>query len=158
MAEIRTSKGDIILVDDEDFTLLNQRAWQINDSGYAIRSQRVGPRKDGKKIQLAIHRVILGLEHGDTRQVDHINGDPLDNRRANLRICSKDENARNRRVHSNNRLRVKGVSAHGNKFRSEIQIDKRRIYLGLHETAELANEFYALAAEMLHGEFASSRM
>lgn len=157
MAKILTKRGVAIIVDDEDFAALPPNGWYLKD-GYAQRSKRIGPRKEGKKIIIPMHRMIMGLEAGDPRQVDHVNGDTLDNRRANLRICSKDENCRNRRVHSNNRLGIKGVSAHGDKFRSEIQINKRRIYLGLHDTAELANEFYALAAEMLHGEFASTRM
>jgi len=158
MAEIRTKRGDVILVDDEDYANLSSKVWFVDGYGYAKRTQRVGPRREGKQITIPMHRYILGMESGDSRQVDHINGNPMDNRRANLRICSKDENCRNRRVHSNNRLGIKGVSAHGDKFRSEIQVNKRRVYLGLHDTAELANEFYALAAEMLHGEFASTRM
>lgn len=157
MAEIYTSKGIAILVDDEDFASLPKSGWYIQ-GGYARRTQRIGPRKEGKMLLIAMHRLILGLDAGDRRQVDHINGNPLDNRRCNLRICHKDENSRNRRVHKNNRLGIKGVSAHGNKFRSEIAVNKRRIYLGLFPTAELANEFYALAAELVHGEFASSRM
>lgn len=158
MREIFTRKGERIIVDDKDFADLSKQPWFIDTGGYARRTKRIGPRKEGKKIIIAMHRYLLGMEAGDSRQVDHINGDRLDNRRENLRICSKDENSRNRRVHSNNRLGVKGVSPHGHKFRSEIQVNNRRVYLGLHDTAELANEFYALAAEMLHGEFASSRM
>lgn len=156
MAEIKTKRGDVILVDDEDYAELASRSWFVDGNGYAKRTQRVGPRREGRQITIPMHRHIVGLDGNDRRQVDHINGNPLDNRRANLRICSKDENSRNRRVHSNNRLGIKGVSRHGLKFRSEIQINKRRIYLGLHDTAELANEFYSLAAEMLHGEFANA--
>lgn len=154
MAEILTKSGVSILVDDEDFSMLPKTGWYIQD-GYARRSQRIGPRIEGKQLLISMHRQIMGLLPGDKRQVDHINRNRLDNRRSNLRICTKDENCRNRTVHSNNLLGLKGVSAHGNKFRSEIQINKRRIYLGLHPTAELAKEFYDLAAQMIHGEFAS---
>lgn len=154
MAEILTGTGVSILVDDEDFSSLPKTGWYIQD-GYARRSQRVGPRSEGKQLLISMHRQIMGLQPGDKRQVDHINRNRLDNRRCNLRICTKDENSRNRTMHSNNLLGVKGVSAHGNKFRSEIQINKRRIYLGLHPTVELAKEFYDLAAQMIHGEFAS---
>lgn len=157
MAVIMTTRGEEIVVDDADFEALNVRKWQVSADGYARRSQRVGPRKEGRKLPIVMHRLIMGLSFGDGLEVDHINGNRLDNRRANLRVCLKRENARNRPTHRNNRLGVKGVSAHGKKFRSEIQIDKRRIYLGLHETAELAAEFYSLAADMVHGEFANCR-
>lgn len=156
MAELRTKRGDVILVDDEDFMALSKPSWHVTSDGYAKRTVRIGRRSEGKKITVAIHRQILGLERGDARQVDHINGNKLDNRRCNLRICLKDENARNRKTNANNQLGYKGVSRHGLKSRVEIQSHVRRVYLGLHPTAELANEFYALAAEMLHGEFANA--
>lgn len=79
------------IVDEEDFETLNAYRWFLSSEGYAL---RVTPRPNRQTISMA--RSILGLERGDKRTADHINRQKLDNRRANLRILSNQEQAQNR--------------------------------------------------------------
>lgn len=90
--------------------------------------------------------------------VDHINGNGLDNRRCNLRVCSHGENMRNRTMNRNNRSGYKGVyfdpDKNGRPWRAQIRANGRKHSLGRFDTAEQAYEAYQKAAERLHGEFA----
>lgn len=151
MAEIKTKKGEVILVDDEDFEWLNQFEWRLNDRGYAIRAYN--DKANGKNFVVRMHRAILGISNSSIH-ADHKNGDRADNRRENLRTCTIAENARNRSMHDGKRFGLKGVykSARGGYWSSIMHNGKRR-HLGTFETPELAAEFYQLASDMLHGEF-----
>lgn len=137
-----------ILVSPEDEALLVRHPWKITNGGYVIRYFM----SNGVSRHELLHRVIIGALPGQV--VDHINGDPLDCRRENLRICSHAENMRNRRVSRSNSLGVKGVYRDQNRFRAQIDVDKRRIRLGSFRTVEAAKEAYRAAALLYHGEFA----
>lgn len=80
------TKGKFSKVDNDDFDSINSELWLCTPLGYALR--RVG----GKGVWM--HRVITNCPIG--LEVDHINGDKLDNRKSNLRICTKKENQGNR--------------------------------------------------------------
>jgi hypothetical protein len=151
--EIFTKSGMRILVDKECFGSLSKYSWSISRGGYARR----GFRKDGNKTYLQMHREILGLSPDDNQVVDHINGNKLDNRRANLRICDRSENNWNVPIRSDNTSGLKGVQWHAKsqKWMAQIGFRYRTVYLGLHETAQAAHEAYCLAADMLHGEYAN---
>lgn len=153
MAEILTSKGKIILVSDEDFYSLNQHAWRIDRHGYAGRSVFVKETK--KTIFELMSRRIVGLQQGDIRQVDHIDGDRLNNVRENLRICTKEQNGYNRSCGRPNKTGYKGVSKQGNRWQSIIRANGKQFYLGLFTTPEDAYAAYCKAAFELHGEFAN---
>lgn len=101
--------------------------------------------------------MIMGIPLHDPRNVDHINGDGLDNRRENLRVCTHAENTRNKRMLSANTTGLKGVSWHkkDKKFRAQIGFDGQKVHLGNFDDPHLAHEMYCLAADMLHGEFAN---
>lgn len=102
-----------------------------------------------------MHRLITGAGAG--QQVDHINGNKLDNRRSNLRLCTQSENMRNRGATALNTSGFKGVhwSANDRKWRAGIKVEGKRIFLGLYLSKEEAAEAYNRAAESLHGLFAS---
>ncbi|MGB9151637.1 MAG: HNH endonuclease [Alphaproteobacteria bacterium] len=102
-----------------------------------------------------MHRLILGLSAGDPRQIDHINGDTLDNRDENIRICSAAENARNRGK-NRNKIGYKGVKrAHKSaRFTATIYVEGKNIHLGTRDTAEEAALLYDEAAIHHFGEFA----
>lgn len=89
--------------------------------------------------------------------VDHINGNRADNRFSNLRVVGRIGNAQNRRTNSTNRSGFKGVSWHKRVRRwvAKIQWNRREKHLGYFDTASEAHEFYCLAADMLHGQFAN---
>lgn len=155
MAEIFTKKGERILVDDEDFGNLNAFRWHVSNYGYARCNEPTGLAKPRYRL-VSLHRQLVGLAFGDVRQVDHINGDRLDNRKANLRICTHAENGRNRGAPRNNTSGFKGVHFHKQcrKWQAQIKIDGQKKHLGLFDSAEEAHAAYCLAADLLHGTFA----
>jgi HNH endonuclease len=87
------------------------------------------------------------------QQVDHINGDTLDNREANLRFATKTQNQANAGRYRNNRSGYRGVSVDGEsrKYRAQIKVQKRLIHLGFFATAEDAAIVHDAAAIWLHG-------
>jgi len=99
----------------------------------------------------------MGLARGDGLVIDHINGNRLDNRKENLRICSRGENSRNQALSRGNTSGFKGVTWHkyAGKFFVQITCAGKRRNLGYFDCPELGHEFYCLAADMLHGEFAN---
>jgi hypothetical protein len=90
--------------------------------------------------------------------VDHINGNPLDNRKCNLRICSHCDNTKNVGFNKSNKCGYKGVyfAKWANQYRAEIQCDGKRVKLGYFRTAEEAYKAYCDAARELHGAFANT--
>lgn len=139
----------LIKVDAEDAHFLELN-WHVNSGGYVVRNLRLD---SVTRITLGLHRAILGLGYGDKRQVDHINGDLLDNRRSNLRICIKADNAKNRKLNKNNPLRIKGVTMEGKSYKAQIQSDGRKVYLGCFTSLAKAEAAYLSVAERLHGQF-----
>lgn len=110
------------------------------------------------KLYLA-HRLAWLYAHGEwpAAQIDHINGNPNDNRLENLRGATHAENARNSRKPRNaTTSRLKGVSFDKSrgKWMAQIGHDGQHIHLGRHNTEEAAHAAYCAAAEHLHGNFA----
>lgn len=98
MIKIPLTKGLFALIDDEDFAKVSQYKWTAsresrNTKWYAIRMEQ-DPDRPGKRKKIRMHRFIMGLPVGryDTRVVDHINDDGLDNTRGNLQIVTQEEN------------------------------------------------------------------
>ena len=109
------------LIDAEDWYLVGQMKWELF-RGRALHRIYVGR---GKYKVLFLHRVLMGMCNDIELSVDHINGDPLDNRKDNLRICTHAENMRNVRMHRDNSSGYKGVSFHPQtgKWRSRIMVN-----------------------------------
>lgn len=147
MKEIELKNGGSTLVDDEDFEELSKSQWLNTHRGYVVRYV-------GKSI-LRMHRVVMDLSLDDERCVDHINGNRLDNRRSNLRVCTKSENAKNRKVYRTNTSGYRGVSWHkkNKKWQAKIKSNGKVIYLGEFTVIEDAAEAYRVAANELHGDF-----
>lgn len=153
MKEIQLTQGKVALVDDEDFDFLNRWKWyatRIGKTFYAVRSERIG--RSNKRV--CMHRAILQSQSGI--MVDHKNGDGLDNRRSNLRNCSKVENQRNQGIRQDNQSGFKGVCWENGKqkWRADISIYRRRKFLGHYATKEEAAIAYNKAALVWHGDFA----
>jgi len=106
------------------------------------------------------HRIIWLMMTGEepVGVVDHINGDPQDNRWENLRLASIAENSRNSRHRTNSASPLKGASFNNRDKRwvAQITVNRKYHHLGMFDTAEEAHEAYKRAAERLHGEFARS--
>lgn len=89
-------------------------------------------------------------------QVDHIDGNGLNNQRDNLRVATKTENMRNSKRRKNNTSGFKGVSKNGKHgYMAKIAMGKTQIYLGTFTTPEAASEAYIKAAKRLFGDFAN---
>lgn len=150
MKEIPISGKLVTLVDDQDYDWLNQWKWYAGGSPARI---YVARQEKGSLKTIRMHRLILGAT-GRHVLVDHKNGNTLDNRRENLRLCTTGENIQNQKAHANSFTGVKGVCLFRKKFRAEIQFDKNRVYLGAFEDIKDALLAYNEAALKYHGEFA----
>lgn len=146
---IGLTKGQIALVDDEDYAWLTQWQWSYHNSGYACRSERTG----GHSRMILMHRAILGA-NGNV-YVDHINGNGLDNRRSNLRIATPQQSAYNTTKPNKNGYR--GVTFHAGRakpYQAAIQLNGHKKSLGYYATAREAAVAYDTAAILHQGEFA----
>lgn len=137
------------LVDDEDFEELSKHNWAVGD-GYAIRSIRIA----GKSYTLSMHRYLLPPPDG--MFIDHINRNKLDNRRNNLRICTKSQNNTNREAPANNTSGYKGVSFHRRDklWRARLFFKRKEIFVRYFKVKEDAARAYNEAAKKYYGEFA----
>lgn len=150
MRKIKLTKEKFALVDDGDFKLLSQWKWSF-DGRYAKRAYRV----EGKLINIRLHRFLLKPAAG--LEVDHINGDKLDNRRSNLRICTHRENSANIKGHG--KYKYKGVTLtmgkRIKKWEAQLMLPhKKRKFLGRYNTPQEAAKAYNEAALEHFGEYA----
>lgn len=104
-------------------------------------------------------RLVLRLGRDDKVSVDHVNGDKLDNRKCNLRVCTHKQNLRNQKKHRNGAASYKGVSGRATasgrvRYRATITVDYRQLCLGTFATELEAAVAYNAAALEHHGEFA----
>ena len=144
---LKNSK-ETALVDEADFPKLGGLNWFLLPARtkYAYRVE------NGKTIYM--HREILRAQKNEL--VDHANGDGLDNRRENLRLCSHSQNMQNRKMGKNNTSGYRGVHfvAQRGKWRVQIRIGGKRIYLGDFHDKIKAAEKYNSAAQTLFKGFA----
>lgn len=152
MKQIPLTQGRVALVDDEDFERLNQFKWcahKIGNSYYAARHL-------DRKHLIGMHRQILNVSIGLV--VDHINGDGLDNRRKNLRLCTHAQNLWNTRKHRRKTTtsRFIGVSwwTIGKIWRAVIWANGKQILIGSFHSEQDAAKAYDIKAKEIRGEFA----
>jgi hypothetical protein len=140
----------LALVDDEDYEHLTQYNWSITGTfkGRVGRNYRV----DGRTIHVSLGQEILNTK----QMVDHINRNPLDNRRCNLRIATRQQNAMNRNKRIDSASKYKGVSPNKTSWVARIFFDSRRIYLGSFTSEIEAAQAYDVKARELFGEFAKT--
>lgn len=159
---LKNRHGEIVdyaVVDDEDFDRLNQHTWRRSASSgsrvfYAERGTRIGTTGPYRKILM--HREVMGLGEDADWLVDHRSCDGLDNRKENLRYCTKAQNNRNARLSRANSSGYKGVTKIGeyNRWVARIRVDTRLIVLGYFDDPAQAHAAYVDAARKYHGEFA----
>ncbi len=158
MKRILLTRGKFALVDDEDYDWLNQWKWCAAKQGrryYATRNTPYVDRRQGKPPSIFMHRLIMNTPDG--KEVDHKNHNAIDNRKINLRICTRSENMANVRPGVNSASRYKGVSRTGRQnqtWRSRIMYHRKTIYLGFYFTEIEAAKAYDVKAKELFGEFA----
>jgi hypothetical protein len=155
VAYIPLTRGYEAVIDAADVPLVEKFSWRSAPmwrTVYALRSRRQG----AKVITSNLHRDLLNASVG--MEVDHIDGDGLNNRRSNLRLATSSENKWNRGRLSTNTSGYKGVSWHNGakRWQASIRVAYRLIYLGAFQTPEDAHAAYCEAAARLHGDFAKS--
>ena len=152
---IPLTRGAFAVVDDEDYAALSEYNWYLTHFGYAARAVWTGHRT----AAVWLHREIVGARVGE--DVDHADHDKLNNRRANLRICTRSQNQQNRLKSSlpggrQPSSQYKGVSwfKSRKKWAAYIKQNGKRKHLGYFATEREAALAYDSAARQLFGEFA----
>lgn len=147
-----TSNGTSFTFNLEDYEKICNYTWNVNSLNYITAHNNTPDRKT-----LYLHRVIFGLSDEDWKdtQVDHIDGDPTNNVRSNLRIVNASDNGKNKKPYRNNKTGVSGVTQlSNNKWRARINIEKNtRINLGCFDTKEEAVAARKKAEEKYYGEY-----
>jgi hypothetical protein len=138
----------VAVVDDEDYELLIKYKWYLNTSS----SGNKYPRTRIKNKNIRMHKLLL-----DAQLVDHVDGDGLNNQRANLRPSNKSLNAVNQRLrtHRSKTALFKGVYLYKpNKWRAQTTLQGKKIYLGTFDSAVDAARAYDAKIVEIFGEHA----
>lgn len=143
---IPLTQGKVAMVDEADYEMLRRFTWRYHRAGYAL---------TGSRHAVLMHRVIMLPDPGV--EVDHINRDGLDNRRSNLRLCCRSENARNQKLRTNTQGRYRGVALHrpSGLWGAKLMVHGRTYSGGYYESREHAARAYDVLAVQHHGDFAT---
>lgn len=159
MKIILLTRGKTTKVSNRDYRFLSLWKWRVNCYGYAVRAKNSVEVSETKRTgDILMHRVILEAKVG--QEVDHKDGDRLNNQRSNIRIASHAENQRNKKLYKTNKSGVKGVyydSSRWNRlsrWRALIGFNGRQKTIGYFMSLNDAKNAYNKEAKKLHGDFA----
>lgn len=146
--------GKCFTIDPQDYKRVKQYTWRAGGKNYVYTLITVA----GRRKRIFLHRLIMGVQTISWKavQVDHVNGNPLDNRRSNLRLASAAENQINKkkpRVDST--TKATGVTYRNGKWIASIGYQGGREFLGAFDTKEEAVKMRKEAEEFLYGEFSN---
>lgn len=149
VAFVTLTRGYEAIIDAADVPLVERFNWYA-----CVQRNTVYASRKANKTSVLMHRVIM--DDPDGFQVDHIDGNGLNNRRENMREATNAQNAHNSRIQRNNTSGFKGVSRHNRsaKWCAQIRLNGSCYRLGLFHTPEAAHAAYVAASEVMHGEFA----
>jgi hypothetical protein len=137
-------------VDDNDLEMVSKFRWYAfcpKGASYAMTQDLPNGQK-----RVFLHRLIMGAAKGVV--VDHINGDGLDNRRANLRIASYAQNSWNSRRVNRPKAGFRGVTLRSGKYLGLIRVHGSTLTTAAYDTPEEAATARDALARLHHGEFA----
>lgn len=149
------TQGQIAIVDDDVYAKLSCFKWSLHGDGYAAR----GYNSNKRIVIVKLHHEVIG-KPTEGYEVDHINGDKLDNRKDNLRFVTHQQNMWNRgKLKTNSSFASKYIGVtwrhERNKWRSRITLPNgKRMYLGSFEKEEDAAKAYNDAAKKYRGQYA----
>jgi len=154
MRTIPLSQGKVALVNDEDYEYLSQWKWHAHHERLTWYALRNITRSDGTQRQIRMQNILMGPAQEE--RVDHIDGNGLDNQRSNLRIATIAQNGQNKGLSRANTSGYKGVvwNRERNRWRAQIVVEGRSIYLGSFIDLIEAAQAYDVAAQHHFGEFA----
>lgn len=150
---IPLSSRHTLLIDEGDVELISKYKWYAQVD-YRSAQRTVYAVTGHAATTLSLHRLLMGSPKNAL--VDHRNGNGLDNRRRNLRLCTSSQNQANARVRSDNSSGYRGVTWHRKsaKWNAYISVSGKRKHLGLFVDPWDAAEAYNAAALEVFGEFA----
>lgn len=147
-----TLNGDVFYFDLEDYDKIKDYCWRKADNGYIITT-------DYNKLKTTIiqlHRLVLNFPDSKY-DIDHIKGrqSRFDNRKSNLRICTHSQNMMNANIRTDNVSGATGVSWYkkSKKWEAYIQVQNKKIYLGLFDSFDDAVTARKQAEEKYFGEY-----
>lgn len=151
VAYVPLTKGYEAVIDAIDVPLVESWCWCAQVCPRAVYAIRSDHRPNRRTIRM--HRVLMGEIHG--LEVDHRDGDGLNNRRKNLRVATRTQNIRNQRLRSDNTSGIKGVHwfKASRKWRACICLNGKNRHLGSFDSREEAHDAYRTASKEMHGEF-----
>lgn len=157
MKKIKLTQNKFALIDNEDYRLISKYKWcAVNNHNYTYYALSGCWNKQTKKVkQIRMHRLIMGITDPKI-QIDHINGNGLDNRKKNLRVCNNSQNHMNQEKRKFCSSRFKGVYWYKllNKWRARIYMNGKSKDLGHFDNEIEAAKVYNEAAIRYFGEFA----
>lgn len=148
------SRWTVTWLDDDDYTRAKDFHWHKSRRGYVAGTVL----EDGVRKRVYLHRWLLNAQPGQI--VDHIDRDPLNNCRSNLRLATRSQNQANRRRNTTSRSGFKGVSWHKGrgKWVARIQVQGQRLHLGYFDTSLEAAYMYDAYAQTYFGEYARTNL
>jgi hypothetical protein len=151
MNNIPLTKGFFAIIDDDDYEELSKHRWYCSTYGYAVRSVS---KFAGRRDLIYMHIQLLGREKG--LEIDHINGNSLDNRRCNLRRVTHQQNVHNSKPQFGGSSTYKGVYWHNGakKWVSRIQCNGKLKHIGCFTSEKEAAKAYNYVARACFGEYA----
>lgn len=158
MRKITLTQGYVALVDDEDFDLVSKYKWRVDKQRYTNYALAHDINDNSKSIFM--HRLILEPKKR-SHEVDHKDGNGLNNTRENIHIVSRSVNNIRRRVIPGNKTGYRGISIHKRtgKYLAKIQCDGKQKYLGLFTNIADAVVAYEKAGRKLFGnKFLDSKL
>ena len=149
VAWVHLPDGDVAVVDAADVPLIENYRWVGRCGSFSY--VRSSERSDSKPVYL--HRLVMGVQDDPSKQVDHIHGDVLDNRKSQLQIATQGANVQksSRRMPASG---YRGVVQVGSRFRATIGVGGKVLYLGTFGTGEEAAVAYNAAAREIYGSTA----
>jgi hypothetical protein len=123
-------RGQVVVFDDSDRPLFDAHKWWVTDRGYVLTKIR---GEDGKRRSIGLHRLLLGDPKED---IDHIDRNPRNNTRGNLRACGRAANNKNVPTRENKTSGHRGVSRRGDRWQVVVRINGKLKWLGVFDSEE----------------------